>query len=225
MGTAWARFWRCDVTVTATTRKAGLGRVRERRGAVDPSAGHGRRRKDGRGLRWLSRHQTMSSWSCWPRHLGRAVLVYDYRSPVNQYLRAFGSVQIDDWSYNDLDAICIRLEPANGTPVAAADAAGQMAAKANPGGYVREILLVSFHDTCSGASPLLAWRWPSRGRRRPIRRWVRANRRRGPSYWWTRRRAASSSATSTANRRLPGRVEPRCSWCWTASSASRRTLR
>lgn len=109
-------------------------------------------------MRWLSRHQTIVflvvlAGVIW----GALWLVYDYRSPVNQYLRAFGSVQIDDWSYNDLDAICIRLEPANGTPVAAADAAGQMAAKANPGGYVREILLVSFHDTCSGASPLLAW--------------------------------------------------------------------
>jgi hypothetical protein len=117
-------------------------------------------------LRWLRSHQTyifliVLAGVTW----GTVWLIYDYRSPVNQYLRAFGSVQIDGWSYNDLDAVCIRLEPANGTPAAAADGAGRMAAKAYPGGYVREIMLVSFHDTCRGSSPQLAWAvsvsWPA----------------------------------------------------------------
>jgi hypothetical protein len=117
-------------------------------------------------LRWLRSHQTVifvtvlavATW-------GVLWLVYDYRSPVNQYLRAFGSVQIDGWSYNDLDSLCVRLEPANGTPVTTAEGAGKTAAKAYPAGYIREILLVSFRDTCSGAPPLLAWvvavSWPA----------------------------------------------------------------
>ena len=117
-------------------------------------------------MRWFSRHQTVVfvivlAFATW----GVLWLVYDYRSPVNQYLRAFGSVQIDGWSYNDLDSLCVRLEPANGTPTATAESAGKAAAKAYPAGYVREILLVSFRDTCSGAHPLLAWAvavsWPA----------------------------------------------------------------
>jgi hypothetical protein len=117
-------------------------------------------------LRWLGRHQTIIfvivlAGAVW----GALWLAYDIRSPVNQYLRAFGSVQIDGWSYNDLDSLCIRLEPADGTPAAAADSAGLLAAKKYPDGYVREIVLVSLHDTCNHASPVLAWAvavaWPA----------------------------------------------------------------
>ena len=39
-----------------------------------------------------------------------------------------------------------------------------MARKSYPTGYVREILLISYRDTCSGAAPRLAWAvamaWP-----------------------------------------------------------------
>jgi hypothetical protein len=50
-------------------------------------------------LRWLRSHQTyifliVLAGVTW----GTVWLIYDYRSPVNQYLRAFGSVQIDGWS-------------------------------------------------------------------------------------------------------------------------------
>ncbi|HEY1168178.1 MAG TPA: hypothetical protein VGE81_04245 [Candidatus Limnocylindrales bacterium] len=109
-------------------------------------------------MHWLRRHQSVvllvvlvvATWSAlW--------LVYDYRSPVSQFLRAYGAVQIDGWSTNDLDALCIRLEPANGTPQAGADAAIAIASKTYAGGYVLEVLLVSLHDTCNGAEPRLAW--------------------------------------------------------------------
>ena len=116
-------------------------------------------------MRWLSRHQTIILvvvlvGVVW----GALWLVYDFRSPVSQWFRAYGSAQIDGWSYNDLDAMCIRLEPSDGTPVATVENAGRLALKAYSGGYVREILLVSFVDTCSGAKPRLAWAvtvaWP-----------------------------------------------------------------
>ena len=117
-------------------------------------------------MRWLGRHQAIVfvivlAGAVW----GALWLAYDIRSPINQYVRAFGSVEIDGWSYNDLDSLCIRLEPANGTPVAAADGAGLLASKKYPDGYVREIVLVSLHDTCHGAAPVLAWAvavaWPA----------------------------------------------------------------
>ena len=89
----------------------------------------GRSWQDGRrpGLHWLRRHQSaallvllvllvVATWSAlW--------IVYDYRSPVSQFLRAYGTAQIDGWSTSELDAACIRLEPASGTPQAGADAA------------------------------------------------------------------------------------------------------
>jgi hypothetical protein len=112
-------------------------------------------------LHWLRRHQSAAllvllvllvaaTWSAlW--------IVYDYRSPVSQFLRAYGTAQIDGWSTSELDSACIRLEPASGTPRAGADAALAVAGKTYASGYVREILLVSFRDTCSGARPRLAW--------------------------------------------------------------------
>jgi len=119
-------------------------------------------------LRWLSRHSTALvvvvlvaiAW-------GSVWLVYDYRSPVSQWLRGFGTVQIDGWSAYDLDMQCIRLEPAD--PVAApkttVDAAIKTAITAYPGAYVRETKIVFFHDTCNAGKPTLAWAvsivWPA----------------------------------------------------------------
>ncbi len=116
-------------------------------------------------MRWLSRHQTavllvslvVVTW-------GALWLAYDYRSPVSQFLRGVGTVQLEGWSAYDLDAVCVRLEAANGTPSATADTAIQLARKTYPNGYVREALLVSLHDTCTGGDPTLAWvvamAWP-----------------------------------------------------------------
>jgi hypothetical protein len=116
-------------------------------------------------LGWLRRHQlvvllivlvTLTWGALW--------VVYDYRSPVSQFLRGVGTVQIEGWSAYDLDAQCVRLEDAVGTPAATAETAGQVASSAFPSGYVRQILLVSFRDTCTGAAPRLAWAvaiaWP-----------------------------------------------------------------
>jgi hypothetical protein len=125
-------------------------------------------------LRWLGRHQAIVfvivlAGAVW----GALWLAYDIRSPINQYVRAFGSVEIDGWSYNDLDSLCIRLEPANGTPAAAAASAGLLAAKKYPDGYVREIVLVSLRDTCNGSAPVLAWAvavaWPATADASPAR--------------------------------------------------------
>lgn len=116
-------------------------------------------------MRWLRRHQTVVLLvllvaAIW----GSLWVVYDYRSPVSQFLRGVGTVQLSGWSAYDLDTQCVRLEDANGTPTATAEAASQVAHKAYPSGFVREILLVSFRDTCSGAGPRLTWAvaigWP-----------------------------------------------------------------
>ncbi|MGA2512496.1 MAG: hypothetical protein ABSG37_02590 [Candidatus Limnocylindrales bacterium] len=112
-------------------------------------------------MHWLRRHQSaalalllvflvVGTW-------GALWVVYDYRSPVSQFLREYGTVQIEGWSASDLDSVCIRLEPADGVPGAGADAALAVAGKTYAGGYVREILLVSLRDTCKGAGPRLAW--------------------------------------------------------------------
>lgn len=123
-------------------------------------------------MRWLIRHQLLvllfllvaATW-------GALWVVYDYRSPVSQFLRGVGTVQLEGWSAYDLDAQCVRLEdagPALGTPTATAATAGQVASNAFPSGYVRQILLVSFRDTCTGAAPRLAWAvaiaWPETAR-------------------------------------------------------------
>ena len=116
-------------------------------------------------MRWLSRHQipvlvvllVVMTW-------GALWVVYDYRSPVSQFLRGVGTVQLEGWSAYDLDTQCVRLEEADGTPTATAESASQVARKSYPTGYVREILLISYRDTCSGAAPRLAWAvamaWP-----------------------------------------------------------------
>ncbi len=89
---------------------------------------------------------------------GALWLVYDYRSPVSQFLRAYGTVQIDGWSTNDLDVAV------HSTGAGRRHAPGRgrcrdrgSRARPTPGGYVREVLLVSLHDTCNGADPRLAW--------------------------------------------------------------------
>ncbi|MFI5259142.1 MAG: hypothetical protein ACHQ01_05975 [Candidatus Limnocylindrales bacterium] len=109
-------------------------------------------------MHWLSRHQTavllvglvVAIW-------GSLWLVYDYRSPVSQFLRGLGTVQIEGWSAYDLDVVCVRIEPATDVPKATPDVAAQIARKAFPTGYVREVLLVSLKDTCHGGGPRLAW--------------------------------------------------------------------
>jgi len=87
---------------------------------------------------------------------GALWVVYDYRSPISQFLRGVGTVQMDGWSAYDLDTVCVRLEPATGTPTTTAENAIEVARSAYPGGYIREVLLVSFHDTCNGGERL-AW--------------------------------------------------------------------
>jgi len=109
-------------------------------------------------LHWLSRHQTailllvlvVGVW-------GSLWVVYDYRSPVSQFLRGVGTVQIEGWSAYDLDVVCVRLEPASGAPKTQPDGATQIARKAFPSGYVREVVLASLKDTCHGGDPKLAW--------------------------------------------------------------------
>jgi len=84
-------------------------------------------------------------------------VVYDRRSPVSQFVRGYGTVAVDRWTADELDAACIRLEPAQGTPMIWADAAVPVATGAVPGGHVREVALASFRDTCNGGEPRLAW--------------------------------------------------------------------
>jgi hypothetical protein len=109
-------------------------------------------------LRLLSRHQTaigvvalvLFAWATiW--------MVYDYRSPVSQFMRGIGTVQIDGWSAYDLDIQCVRLEAAQTTPSTTPDVAIAAANQKYPGGYIREVLLVSFHDTCNAVPARLAW--------------------------------------------------------------------
>jgi hypothetical protein len=109
-------------------------------------------------LRWLSRHQTAVvivglAAVLW----GSLWLFYDYRSPVRQIMAGIGTVQFDGWSAADLNLKCVRLEPASGTPATTADAAATAALKAYPGGYIREVLLVSYGNTCAGGHSRLAW--------------------------------------------------------------------
>ena len=91
-------------------------------------------------------------------------LAYDYRSPVSQFLRGVGTVQLEGWSAYDLDTQCVRLEATDAGPVTTEQNATQVAQKAYPDAYVREVLLVSFRDTCKGGDAKLAWAvaftWP-----------------------------------------------------------------
>jgi hypothetical protein len=108
--------------------------------------------------RWVTRHQgpvlavvlVVVIW-------GALWVVYDDRSPISQFLRGVGTIQMDGWSAYDLDTVCVRLDPASGTPKTTAEDAIAVARQSYPGGYVRDILLVSFHDTCEGGGPRLAW--------------------------------------------------------------------
>jgi hypothetical protein len=84
-------------------------------------------------------------------------VVYDRRSPFSEFMRGLGTVQVDRWTAAELDAVCIRLEPALGTPAIWADAALPVATKAVPGASVRQVVLTSFRDTCNGGDPRLAW--------------------------------------------------------------------
>ena len=110
-------------------------------------------------MRWLSRHQTAIvivglAAVLW----GSLWLFYDYRSPVRQIMVGIGTVQFDGWSAFDLNLKCVRLEPASGTPATTADAAVKAALKAYPGGYIREVLLVTYSNTCTNnGHSKLAW--------------------------------------------------------------------
>ena len=84
-------------------------------------------------------------------------VVYDVRSPFSQFVRGYGTVSVDRWTADDLEAACIRLEPAQGTPLLWADAAVPVATRVVPGANVREVVLVTFRDTCNGSKPRLAW--------------------------------------------------------------------
>jgi hypothetical protein len=109
-------------------------------------------------LHWLGRHQTgvllvLLVAGIW----GALFVAYDYRSPVSQFLRGVGTVQLEGWSAYDLDTLCIRLEPAYVAPVTDAAGAMEVARKTYNGLYVRVAMLVSLHDTCNGSQPRLAW--------------------------------------------------------------------
>ena len=110
---------------------------------------------------WLRRHQLTVLLAVFVAVAWGALWVaYDYRSPISQFLRGVGTVQIEGWSAYDLDTQCVRLEdagPVPAMPPVSATTAGQVAGKAFPSGYVRQVLLVSFRDTCTGSGPRLAW--------------------------------------------------------------------
>ncbi len=117
-------------------------------------------------IRWLRRHQlpvflvilVAATWAAlW--------LAYDYRSPVYQIAKGLGTVQIDGWNAYELDAMCIRLEPAGAEPPVKVEAAMDAARRAYPAAYVRQVVVVSARDTCKGGYPKLAWAvamaWPT----------------------------------------------------------------
>jgi hypothetical protein len=116
-------------------------------------------------LRELRRHQTaillvllvVVTWSA-------LFVVYDYRSPVSQFMRGVGTLQVEGWSAYDLDMQCVRLVATDAAPVTTEQNAAALAQKAFPDAYVGEVVLVSFHDTCKGGDPKLAWAvtfsWP-----------------------------------------------------------------
>jgi hypothetical protein len=123
-------------------------------------------------IRWLRLYQLPiflvllvgATWAClW--------LAYDTRSPVYQYAKSLGTVQLDGWKAYELDAMCIRLEPVDVSPPVKPEAAIQMANRAYPAAYVRQVALVSAHDTCSGGSKLawaVAMEWPANVLLRPL---------------------------------------------------------
>jgi hypothetical protein len=109
-------------------------------------------------MRWLSRHQgivflfglVVATWVA-------LFLVYDYRSPVFQFLKGIGTVQVDGWKASELDALCIRLEPSLAQPTVLPDAAVALAHKAYPNASVRQITVVSLRNSCTDTGPRVAW--------------------------------------------------------------------
>jgi hypothetical protein len=106
----------------------------------------------------LKRHQTFSLF------LGIALsafvgifMWYDSRSPLKQWVTAYGTVAIDRWSATDLDSVCIRLEPGRGTPLVWGEAVTGVATNALPGSHVRQVLLVTYRDACASTDAQLAW--------------------------------------------------------------------
>jgi len=119
-------------------------------------------------IRWLRRHQipvfllllVVATW-------GALWVVYDYNSPVYQYLKTVGTQPIDGWSAPELNLLCLRLEPAEANPPIKPETAAQAARKAYPAAYVRQVVLVSERDTCTAGYARLAWavsiEWPRNG--------------------------------------------------------------
>ena len=130
-------------------------------------------------MRWVRRHQlpvllvllVVVTW-------GALFTVYDYRSPVAQFIKGIGTVQLEGWSAYDLDAICMRLEATGAAPVTTPDNAMGAARLVYPGGDIRVVELVSFRNTCTGASARLSWAvamvWPSTGAAQPASKTERA---------------------------------------------------
>jgi hypothetical protein len=106
----------------------------------------------------MKRHQTVISFFAVIVFAWASIwVVYDHSSPVSQFLRGIGTTRVEGWSLDDLDAVCLRLEPATTPPATTASDAINLANKVYTGGYIREVLLVSMHDTCTGAFAKLAW--------------------------------------------------------------------
>lgn len=109
-------------------------------------------------MHWMKRHQTAIGLLAVVAFAWASIwVVYDHRSPVSQFLRGMGTTKVEGWSLDDLDAVCLRLEPATTPPSTTASAAIDVANNVYTGGYIREVLLVSMHDTCTGAVAKLAW--------------------------------------------------------------------
>jgi hypothetical protein len=124
-------------------------------------------------IRWVRRYQLPISLvflvaATW----GALWLAYDSRSPIYQYAKGLGTVQIDGWKASQLDELCIRLEPVDAAPPIKPEAAAQIARKVYPAAYVRQVTIVSAHDTCNGGYPKLAWavamQWPANVLLRPL---------------------------------------------------------
>jgi hypothetical protein len=109
-------------------------------------------------MRWLSRHQgvvfllglVVATWVA-------LFLVYDYRSPVFQFLKGIGTVQVEGWKASELDALCIRLEPSLAQPTIVPDAAVALARRAYPNASIRQVTVVSVRNTCVDGDPKVAW--------------------------------------------------------------------
>jgi hypothetical protein len=119
-------------------------------------------------MRWLRRHQipvfllllVIATW-------GALWVVYDYGSPVYQYLKTVGTEPIDGWGAPELNRLCLRFEPAEANAPIKPETAARTARNAYPAAYVRQVVLVSEHDTCNGGYAKLAWavalEWPRNG--------------------------------------------------------------